>query len=100
MRHTLNFQSVNRAALPHLPRLVREWLPQGRMEGDEWVALNPLRADRRYGSFKINMRTGKWADFATGDKGGDAVSLVAFLEGINQGEACRRLAMLLGVDHG
>ena len=47
------------------------------MEGHEYVARNPTRADRRPGSFKINLRTGRWADFATGDKGGDPVSLAA-----------------------
>ena len=44
-----------------------------------YVALNPTRNDRRPGSFKINIRTGRWCDFATGDRGGDPVSLVAYL---------------------
>ena len=43
--------------------------------------MNPTRPDRRAGSFKVNLRTGRWADFATGDKGGDAVSLAAYLSG-------------------
>ena len=30
----------------------------------EYVALNPTRADKRAGSFKINLQTGRWADFA------------------------------------
>ena len=38
-------------------------------------AFNPRRADRHLGSFQINVRTGKWADFATGDRGGDLISL-------------------------
>jgi putative DNA primase/helicase len=62
------------------------------------VALNPTRTDRRLGSFKINIRTGRWADFATGDKGGDPISLVAYLEGVSQAEAARRLARMLGLD--
>ena len=47
----------------------------------EWVALNPRRCDRNLGSFKVNRFDGKWRDFATGDKGGDPVSL---------GRLCRR----------
>ena len=61
-------------------------------EGNEWVALNPRRPDRSLGSFKVNLHTGHWADFATGDKGGDAISLLAYLRGVSQSEAARLLA--------
>ena len=71
-------------------------LPQGRRRGDEWISRNPTRGDRRPGSFKVNLRTGKWSDFATGDKGGDLVALVAYLDGINQGEAACRLDEMIG----
>ncbi len=74
---SLSFEVVNKAALSELPRLLRRWLPDGRIRCDEYVALNPTRADRRPGSFKINLRTGRWADFATGDGGGDVISLGA-----------------------
>lgn len=59
-------------------------LPNGRREGNAWVALNPTRADNNLGSFRINLHTGKWYDFATGDGGRDLVSLVAYLKGVNQ----------------
>jgi hypothetical protein len=55
-----------------------------------------MRADRHLGSFKINLRTGRWADFATGDAGGDLISLRAYLDGIRQGEAARRIAREIG----
>jgi len=63
-----------------------------------YVALNPKRADQRLGSFSVNLRTGRWADFATGDKGGDPISLAAFLAGLSQVEAARRLATMLGLE--
>ena len=44
------------------------------------------------------MRTGVWADFASDDKGGDPVSLVAFIEDCKQGEAALKLARMLGLD--
>jgi hypothetical protein len=72
--------------------MLERWLPGGRIEGAEYVARNPRRADRRLGSFKINMKTGRWADFATGDRGGDPASLAAFFAGTAQSEAVRRLA--------
>ncbi len=45
----------------------------------------------------MNLQTGKWGDFATGDYGGDLVSLAAYLAGVGQGEAARQLADMLGV---
>lgn len=80
----LNFAVVNAAALPALSALLRRWLPGGRVEGREYVAHNPRRPDRHLGSFKVNLRTGRWADFATGDRGGDPVSLAAYLFGLSQ----------------
>jgi DNA primase len=80
--------------------MLRRWLPDGRREGNEWVALNPTRADKHPGSFKVNLRTGRWADFATGDKGGDLISLAAHLHGLSQVEAARKLARMLGLEEG
>ena len=94
----IDFSAVNRAAQPRLPDLLTRWLPQGRQQGSEWVALNPLRDDSRPGSFKVNLVNGRWAGFATGDKGGDIVSLAAYLFGLSQAEAARRIARLLGLD--
>jgi uncharacterized protein (DUF927 family) len=74
------------------------YLPDGKREGAEWVALNPTRSDQRTGSFSVNLRTGAWSDFATGDKGGDLVALVAYLNGIAQADACRTLAEFLRID--
>jgi hypothetical protein len=65
--------------------------------GREHVARNPKRHDRQPGSFKVNVVTGRWADFATGDCGGDPVSLAAYLFGLTQAEAARRLAEMLGM---
>ncbi len=93
----LDFQAINRAGLASLPALLRRWLPDGRLAGREYEARNPRRADRRPGSFRINVISGKWADFATGDGGGDVVSLAAFLSGTGQAEAARALADMLGV---
>ena len=95
----IDFAAINRAALQVLPPLLSNWLPDGRLEGDEWVARNPTRRDRFPGSFKVNMCSGKWADFATGDAGGDVVSLAAYLAGTGQAEAARKLAEMLGVRH-
>lgn len=93
----IDFHRINAAALPVLPSLLDRWLPGGRREGREYVALNPTRSDRSLGSFRINLSTGRWADFATGDAGGDVVSLVAFVFHISQAGAARRIAAMLGL---
>lgn len=96
----IDFDSVNAVALSTLPSLLRRWLPDGHTQGREYIARNPRRADKRPGSFKINIHSGKWSDFATGDAGGDPVSLAAYLAGTGQAEAARNLSEMLGVDHG
>ena len=96
-RH-VNFRLVTDAALRHANAIVRRWLPEGRREGAEWVALNPTRADHRRGSFKVNLSTGRWSDFATNHCGGDLVSLAAYLHRTSQAGAAVRIAQMLGID--
>jgi hypothetical protein len=94
----IDFAAVNRIALRVLPDLLARWLPDGKREGAEYVARNPLRPDHNHGSFKINLRTGQWADFAADGRGGDVISLVAYLHGLRQIEAAQRLAAMFGVN--
>lgn len=91
----LDIAEVARAALPHLPELCRRWLPDGRQLGAEWTCGS--LAGEPGESCKVNLRTGRWADFATGAKGGDAVSLTAAVHRLSQIEAARRLADMLGM---
>ena len=93
----VDFAAVNRAALGRLPDILARWLPGGRIEGREYVVRNPKRRNQRPGSFKINIDTGRWADFATGDRGGDPISLAAYLAGCSQIDAARQLAVMLGL---
>jgi hypothetical protein len=98
-RNPVNFEYVNAVALSALPSLVKRWLPGGRIEGCEYIALNPRRTDRHFGSFRINMVSGRWADFAVADaRGGDVTSLAAYLGGTGQAEAAEKLAAMLGID--
>ena len=93
----IDFPRVSAAALAQSEAVARAFLPDGRRESAEWVARNPRREDHKPGSFKVNLRTGKWGDFATGEGGGDLVSLVAYLTGDSQRDAALRLADSLGV---
>jgi hypothetical protein len=100
-RSKVDFTTIAREATRVLVAVLTRVLPGGRVIGQEYVALNPQRADRHPGSFKVRVaggRTGAWADFATGDKGGDVISLVAYLERIRQDEAARLVARMLEIN--
>jgi len=87
----IDFAKLNNDLLLRALSLVQSWLPDGKREGDEWVSRNPTRPDRELGSFKVNLRLGIYCDFASGEKGGDLISLFAFIRGLKQGEAARRI---------
>ncbi len=96
-----DFRGVASAALRIAHDLVPRWLPDGRAEGNEWVAVNPRRpSSDGGGAFRINLHTGAWADFAGTDKGGDLISLWAYLHGLEQWPACRAVAEQVGMDPG
>ena len=94
----IDFDRVGSAARRNAEAVVAAFLPDGRREGVEWVALNPRRPDKRLGSFKVNTRSGAWGDFAAGIAGGDLVGLVAYVLDLSQRDAAIRLADALGVD--
>ena len=97
-----SFADVKSAALKNIDRVLPHWLPNGKSVdgGKEYTAPNPTRTDKRAGSLKVNLSKGTWADFATGDKGGDLIDLVRYLDGGTDIEACNKLADLLHVSAG
>lgn len=94
-RPPLPFKEIAEQALRSSDSLVSRWLPGGKKKGHEWQATNPNRADNKPGSFTINLNTGAWGDFATDDKGGDLISLYAYLFGLEQYEAAIEVADLV-----
>ena len=94
----IDFEGIAAAALNVALNLLHGWLPAGKLEGHEFKAPNPTRADRKAGSFSININTGRWSDFATDDGGRDLISLYAYLYGVDQGAAARAVAELLRLD--
>lgn len=90
----IDIPSVAAASLHHAEAIAAHYLPGGRQVGREYVCsdLSGGKGD----STSVNMTTGKWADFATGDKGGDLVSLVAASLNCSQLDAARELAEFIG----
>jgi len=94
-----DFLAVNRAALARLPDVLARLLPGGRALGAEWCAGSV--GGEPGDSLRVRLRgarAGAWCDFATGDKGGDPVSLAAAVARVPQSEAARSLARMLGVE--
>lgn len=94
----IDFKQLAQRALHSIDSLLRQWLPGGGQVGHEYKAINPTRNDSKIGSFSINITTGAWADFATGDAGGDLISLYAYLNGLDQGRAAREIADYFGIE--
>ena len=93
----LDFKKVADAALADAEGLVATWLSGGRKNGHEWQCGN-LNGEPG-GSMSVNLRTGVWSDFATGEKGSDLISLYAAIYTNNdQGKAIRELSETLRID--
>ncbi|MCP5245953.1 MAG: DUF927 domain-containing protein [Burkholderiales bacterium] len=92
-----NIKMIAARSLSGINSILAHWLPNGKREGDEYKPLNPKRSDNSTGSFSINTRSGQWADFADGAKGNDLVSLVAYLDGLTQSDAAKRVANFLNI---
>lgn len=94
-----DFSAINAAALARLPDVVARLLPGGRSKGAHWHAgsLGGEAGD----SLRVRLvgeRAGAWCDFASGEKGGDPVSLAAAVARVPQDEGARRLALMLGME--
>ena len=81
-------QSLAKHILTNWEGLILPLLPDAEVQGMELVARNPRREDRNPGSFRLNLETGLWKDFALeGIKGADALSFLAYVLDITPQEA-------------
>jgi len=90
----VDFEGLARAALSQAQDLLPRWFPDGKFMGREFL-IGDLSGTPGE-SLSINTQTGRWADFATDDRGGDLVSLFAAMHRIGQGDAARQLGGILG----
>jgi hypothetical protein len=96
----IDFADVKAATLRSLDFIIPRLLPGGKRVGDEWVVRNPTRNDSKPGSFSVNMRTGVWSDFATGERGGDMIDLYVYVTGGSNVQAKDALADILNLQAG
>ena len=95
------FAAINRAAIARAEDVARRLLPGGVRRGIYWVAGDLSGGAGK--SLRLRLegdKAGCWIDNATGEKGGDFVSLAAAVARIAPAEAARQLARLLGVEAG
>lgn len=92
----IDFASLAAALLQAADALVPRWLPNGVERNGRWYIGD---FDGGAGeSANVNLKTGQWIDNAAPDDecGGDLISLYARLQGLNNGQAARRLMDEMG----
>lgn len=86
----IDFKELGQALLNDSGHLLTEWLPGGKLLGKEWTCGDLLGGEGK--SCKINIESGAWQDFQTGEKGGDLISLYAAIKKVTQIEAAKELS--------
>jgi putative DNA primase/helicase len=86
----IEFEALADGLLNDAESLLDQWFPAGKLRGHEFT-VGSLKGEPG-GSLSINVNTGKWADFQSGEKGGDLISLYAAIHGMKQIDAARELA--------
>lgn len=85
----IDFDEINAKLIGNAEALCHRWLPGGKVKGGSYRIGG---IDGSIGSsMSISLRTGKWYDHATEDKGGDLISLYAAVGNLTQGEAANQL---------
>lgn len=86
----INFEDINAKLHGHIEHHCHTWLPGGKVKGGNYRIGG---IDGSLGSsMSISLKTGKWYDHATDDKGGDLISLYAAVHNLTQGEAANELS--------
>ena len=88
-RTSLNIKQIAESLAPSQETILTQICPGGTISGREYMAGSINGGPGK--SFSLNLTTGKWADFATGEKGGDIIALYAAVNRINNAEAARTL---------
>lgn len=92
----INFQALADALLSNAEQLVPAWLPGGAKRGHEWVCGGLTGGEGS--SCSVNLNNGRWADFATGEQGGDLTSLYGAIHGLTMGKAAVQVARDEGLE--
>lgn len=92
----IKFDALARELLSRAESLLEQWLPGGVKRGHEYICGSLQGGDGT--SCAVNVNTGMWGDFATGETGGDLVSLYAAINGLSPGKAAVQVARDYGLE--
>lgn len=92
----IKFAELAEALLAQADQLVPKWLPGGKVDGHEYKCADLSGGEGE--SCSVNLGTGRWADFAGDDSGGDLLSLYASIFGLSQGKAAVQVAREEGLE--
>lgn len=89
VEHQADFARLGSELLAQASSLLFDWLPGGKIVGNEFECGNLSGIAGR--SLRVNLRTGKWGDFSSNERGGDLISLYAAIHGLSQIDAYKKL---------
>ena len=92
----IKYAELAQALLPSAETLVPTWLPGGVQRGHEYQCGDLAGGPGR--SCSVNLNTGKWADFQTGEAGNDLLSLYASINRLSMAKAALELARAHGLE--
>jgi hypothetical protein len=85
----------DRLTSSHIEALCKAWLPDGKRHGGWFVCRAPWREDRN-ASLGVSLSTGRWKDFATGERG-DMIDLSMRLFNDSLADTIDGFADMLGI---
>lgn len=91
----MNYKSIEelkRGIVDRLPSLLREWYPEGKVDGNHFRIgdISGSKGKNGGGSLSVDLETGGWRDHAT-DESGDIIILYEKKEGLSRKEAIEKL---------
>ncbi|MDC2858670.1 VapE domain-containing protein [Delftia sp. DT-2] len=92
----IKFADLADALLKGADRLVPAWLPGGEIVGHEYKCAS--LAGGKGGSCSINLNTGMWGDFQSGESGRDLLDLYAQIHGLGLAKAAIQVAQEEGLE--
>ncbi len=94
----IDFDRIEAAGRAAIMRVLERYLPGGKMSGPRYEVRNPRRDDSHVGNFDYHTVKHVWGDFAASEhKGKGAISILAFVLGVDRPTAARELARFLGL---
>ena len=93
-RSQTNAETLKRDLLYRSESICRHLLPAGKRHGNEWHCGNLRGAPGR--SLGINLMTGIWEDFATGERGSNLLELWRQARGVDFATSLREAAAFTG----